>query len=885
MRKTFVPFCVLLVIVLLCVILHQDDCEPLLQIQARTNFTDRNECTTAIISGEVTQDGRPILWKNRDMNNPDQEFAYFEDGEYSYTTNIDAGDTLNAWGGVNSVGFAIENSTALNFPDTVAGRDDDGLIIKLALQTCRTVADFLAIMDSTDITGRTMPSNFGIIDAEGGAVIIEAASNDYTVLDVNNPDDAPDGFLVRANYSYRGNQNGRIGVWRHDRAYQLILDAATGDSLTVEFLHRYVMADLCLENVDPYPLPFDVIDDDLDMPLGFIPTNEAINRRTTRSVIIIQGVLEGENPLLSTIYATAGQPIFSVLIPLWVHSASVPEELDGDSTSIISDFAWKCVGEMYDSHLTFDALNTYQLLDGRGGGLLTVTQPATETILERTIGAIDEWRNELPEPGVISAFQNQQAQYVAEVLRGYTRPTLRRVPEDFDSIQVAIDISASGDTVLVAPGVYSGVVNFKGRDVIVASHFILNRDVTFIDSTILEGTEEGRSVALFRNGESRAAKLTGFTLQNASTGFGGGIYCNNGSPRLTYLVIKNNHSTRSGGAIYCTQGSNPILDHVTLVGNTADDLGGGIHCFNGTSVPVITNSIIRDNLPAALPDTMQVSYCNVEGGFQGDGNIDVDPMFVDFEIGNFHLSWDSFPVDDETKSLCIDAGSPFTTVDQDCTRADIGAFFFNQGLPQDIAVSHARLEFLDAEPGMMVSQSLIITNRGDRLLTVTAQTIETLEGPPFIFIDEGGGAFALAGADTHETVITFAPLILTEYEAVLYIISDDPYEEIIELPMSGRCLGVGDDAGNAPIEYGISTIYPNPVNSTAVIKFGLRKAGNVKFSLYNILGEEISAISDEFRSAGAGNISWQAEGIPTGIYFLKMVTIDEIFSSKIMIIK
>ncbi|MBC8393654.1 MAG: hypothetical protein H8E17_13950, partial [Deltaproteobacteria bacterium] len=252
MRKTFVPFCVLLVIVLLCVILHQDDCEPLLQIQARTNFTDRNECTTAIISGEVTQDGRPILWKNRDMNNPDQEFAYFEDGEYSYTTNIDAGDTLNAWGGVNSVGFAIENSTALNFPDTVAGRDDDGLIIKLALQTCRTVADFLAIMDSTDITGRTMPSNFGIIDAEGGAVIIEAASNDYTVLDVNNPDDAPDGFLVRANYSYRGNQNGRIGVWRHDRAYQLILDAATGDSLTVEFLHRYVMADLCLENVDPY---------------------------------------------------------------------------------------------------------------------------------------------------------------------------------------------------------------------------------------------------------------------------------------------------------------------------------------------------------------------------------------------------------------------------------------------------------------------------------------------------------------------------------------------------------------------------------------------------------------------------------------------------------
>ena len=646
-----------------------------------------------------------------------------------------------------------------------------------------------------------------------------------------------------------------------------------------------MVADICIENVDPYPLPFDEIDEDLDMPLGFIATNEAINRRTTRSVIIVQGVAEGEDPLLSTIYATVGQPILSVPVPLWVHAGSVPEEINGDSTSIISDCAWKFVGDFYDRHISFDALNTYQLRDGQGGGLLTVTRPALETILLRTQNALDEWREELPAPEVVAAFQNRQSQYLAERMVDYSRPTLRRVPEDFDTIQVAVDVSASGDTVLVAPGVYPGVVNFNGRDIILASHFINNRDDTFIDSTVLEGTEGGRSVALFRNGESRGARLIGFTLQNANTGFGGGIYCNNGSPSLSYLVIKDNHANRSGGAIYCTRGSNPFLDHITMIGNTAGGDGGAIHCFNSESIPIVVNSIIRDNLPAVLPDTMLITYSNVDNGFPGEGNIDTDPAFVDQDNGNFHLSWGSFPVEDDTKSVCIDAGSPFSAVDQDCTRADMGAFFFNQGLPQDIAVNIAQIEFVDVEPGTMLSRSLLITNRGDRLLTVHTQTIETIEGPPFLFIDEGGGEFAIASSDTHETVITFAPLILTGYEAILCITSDDPYDEIVEIPISGRCLGVRDQITDLPLESGISTIFPNPSNSTVKIHYALKTAGYTKLTLHNILGEEVRKISEDLRQGGQGSITWESDGIPTGIYYIKMVTADEIFSSQITIIK
>ncbi|MBU1983084.1 hypothetical protein KJ815_01615, partial [bacterium] len=89
------------------------------------------ECTTAVIAGFATANGRPLLWKNRDVSQPHQEIVYFDDGIYPYVTIANAGDSTQAWGGVNSTGFAVEDANNWNTPDTVAGPEDDGTIIKL----------------------------------------------------------------------------------------------------------------------------------------------------------------------------------------------------------------------------------------------------------------------------------------------------------------------------------------------------------------------------------------------------------------------------------------------------------------------------------------------------------------------------------------------------------------------------------------------------------------------------------------------------------------------------------------------------------------------------------------------------------------------------------
>ena len=73
-------------------------------------------CTTFIISGKNTPDGKPILYKNRDTGTLDNAIVFFSDGKYQYIGLVDSKDSWNkeVWGGFNSAGFAIMNSAAYN---------------------------------------------------------------------------------------------------------------------------------------------------------------------------------------------------------------------------------------------------------------------------------------------------------------------------------------------------------------------------------------------------------------------------------------------------------------------------------------------------------------------------------------------------------------------------------------------------------------------------------------------------------------------------------------------------------------------------------------------------------------------------------------------------
>ena len=78
-------------------------------------------CTTAVISGKVTHDGRPILWKNRDTSYRHNELVLLDSGQYRALAVVNAGSRKSVWMGTNEAGFCIENSLSKDLSDESEG--------------------------------------------------------------------------------------------------------------------------------------------------------------------------------------------------------------------------------------------------------------------------------------------------------------------------------------------------------------------------------------------------------------------------------------------------------------------------------------------------------------------------------------------------------------------------------------------------------------------------------------------------------------------------------------------------------------------------------------------------------------------------------------------
>jgi len=81
-----------------------------------------------------------------------------------------------------------------------------------------------------------------------------------------------------------------------------------------------------------------------------------------------------------------------------------------------------------------------------------------------------------------------------------------------------------------------------------------------------------------------------------------------------------------------------------------------------------------------------------------------------------------------------------------------------------------------------------------------------------------------------------------------------------------------EDKGEQPNEYFLSQNYPNPFNPSTNIKFGLREAGFVSLKIYDVLGNEVAALVNEYKSAGNYEVSFGKSGLASGTYIYRLVT-------------
>ena len=79
--------------------------------------------------------------------------------------------------------------------------------------------------------------------------------------------------------------------------------------------------------------------------------------------------------------------------------------------------------------------------------------------------------------------------------------------------------------------------------------------------------------------------------------------------------------------------------------------------------------------------------------------------------------------------------------------------------------------------------------------------------------------------------------------------------------------------------------YPNPFNPNTNIRFTISKAGKVILKVYNLIGQELTTIVNEYKNPGTYNVDFNAAGLSSGIYFYKIVTGNFSDTKKMMLLK
>jgi len=309
----------------------------------------------------------------------------------------------------------------------------------------------------------------------------------------------------------------------------------------------------------------------------------------------------------------------------------------------------------------------------------------------------------------------------------------------YETIQAALNDAAAADELLANPGRYTENINFNGKAVTLAGRY--NENAAFIDATAIDGSDQSASVVIFENSEGADSIIEGFTITNGNSIDGGGIYCDgsspairhctitnnssgngggigvyNGQPTISHCVIKNNNASNNGGALALSGNSILAVHNCAMVANTADVSGGGIYCdavaaggtvkfctikdntsyglySDGTGQITLENTILWNNQPEQLPEPVQIyasnpagltiNYCDIQNGWLGDGNIDIDPNFYTYQDDSDTQVEHDYKFYND--SPCINTGDPDYVNDNQekdiygsnrlaYCRADIGAY-------------------------------------------------------------------------------------------------------------------------------------------------------------------------------------------------------------------
>jgi len=321
-----------------------------------------NACTSVIVSSKATQNGKPLMFKHRDTYTLDNRIEYCHGPRFKFIGVVNSNTKGGvAWAGENETGFCIMNTASYNLDRggiDPKKMDKEGYLMYDALGECSTVAEF-----ETFLKNRKKPmlvdSNFGVIDAQGGAAYYEICNFGWVKFDVNDPSVAPDGYMFYTNFS-RSGEEGKYHGWERFITVEQIMKTIPKDEqgkITAD--HNFLLNGISrsykhkLMGLD-YDEPGNIPASGTTVDQDFIP------RKMTSCAVVFEGVLPGENPEHTVMWTILGYPACGVAIPLLCGTHdSVPPYMKKSGSSV------NC--RMCDANLQVKNEKIFPFPEDRGG--------------------------------------------------------------------------------------------------------------------------------------------------------------------------------------------------------------------------------------------------------------------------------------------------------------------------------------------------------------------------------------------------------------------------------------------------------------------------------------------------------------------------------------
>jgi len=188
-----------------------------------------------------------------------------------------------------------------------------------------------------------------------------------------------------------------------------------------------------------------------------------------------------------------------------------------------------------------------------------------------------------------------------------------------------------------------------------------------------------------------------------------------------------------------------------------------------------------------------------------------------------------------------------------------------QELAADIAQRWEESPMISDSPGINMFSIQDIEAQGLHAHMFFEWGTDALPFRPFIEVTDGN----------HDVVgiyNRFGVEYARDEDGVLYRVDDIDYS---------RSTG----GAGVPTTFGLSQNYPNPFNAATNIEFALPEDGRVKLEIYDILGQRVRTLVDEYRAAGTYSVEFDSGSLASGMYFYRLIAGDFAETKKMVLMK